>query len=251
MNKEEKLITFKKNQFYTVVSILAFALGVLVGYFIWGANPPVATTPAETATEAPATPTESAPVAEPTEAQAAEAAEQNVRRYEIPTEGFYSIGPEDAEIILIEFSDFGCIFCATWHNETYEDLMADYPGKIRFVYRNLAFRALPAAEASLCAGEQGSYWEYHDKLFSGEYGLTDEAYIQYAEELNLDMDIFNTCVSEHRYQESIQKDVDFATQLGIGSTPTFFINGLAMVGAQPIEAFKQLIDQELAGAIPE
>ena len=228
--KKERMISFKRDQFYTVMVIVAFAAGILAGYFIWGANPPA-----------------SAVVAAPPQGQVAAVENQAPStRYEIPTEGYFSVGPEDAEITLIEFSDFGCSFCAKWHNETYDDLMAAYPGKIRFVYRNVPFRAFPAAEASMCASEQDAYWPYHDKLFSYEYGLTDDAYVQYAEDLNLNMDTFNTCISEHRYQEFIQNDMDYATQLGIQSTPTFFINGLALIGAQPIGAFKQVIDQELA-----
>ncbi|NQU31431.1 MAG: DsbA family protein [Anaerolineae bacterium] len=229
--KKERMISFKRDQFYTVMVIVAFSVGILTGYFIWGTNP-----------------TASAAIAVPQQGQVAAVDNQAPpTRYEIPTEGFFSVGPEDAEITLIEFSDFGCSFCAKWHNETYEDLMAAYPDKIRFVYRNVPFRAFPAAEAAMCASEQDAYWPYHDKLFSYEYGLSDDAYIQYAEDLNLDMDSFNTCMSEHRYQEFIQNDMDFATQLGIQSTPTFFINGLALVGAQPIGAFKQVIDLELAG----
>ncbi len=231
--KEEKIISFKQNQFYTVMMFLTFALGVLVGYFIWGTD--------ASAPVAPVTP----------EAPAAAVPQQDqvvVKAEDIPTEGFPSVGPEDAEITLIEFSDFGCSFCAKWHNETFEDLMAAYPDQIRFVYRDVPFRAFPASEASMCAGEQGFYWEYHDRLFSYEYGLDSTAYTQYAKELNLDMDAFSTCVNEHRYQEYIEESLDFATQeLGINSTPTFYINGIKLIGAQPIGAFKKIIDQELAG----
>ncbi|OQX64632.1 MAG: hypothetical protein B6I38_04880 [Anaerolineaceae bacterium 4572_5.1] len=246
--KEERMVSFKRDQFYTVLVILAFSVGVLVGYFIWGTTTPSA--PAGLA-EAAVQPdgAQAAPAAQQ-EKTPGETADQNVKRYDIPTAGFPSTGPEDAEIVLVEFSDFGCSFCAKWHNETFEDLMEAYPDQIRFVYRDVPFRAFPASEAAMCADEQGFYWEYHERLFSYKYGLTDEAYIQYAEELNLDMDTFNTCVSEHRYQKSIQEDMDFATQLGINSTPTFFINGMAVVGAQPFELFQQIIDQELAGELP-
>ena len=228
--KEEKIISFKQNQFYTVMMFLTFALGILVGYFIWGTS-------------------SSAPAAPETPAAVAPQQEQVIAKAEdIPTEGFPSIGPKDAEITLIEFSDFGCSFCAKWHNETFKELMAAYPDQIRFVYRDVPFRAFPASEAAMCAGEQGFYWEYHDRLFSYEYGLDDNAYTQYANELNLDMDAFSTCVSEHRYRETIQASLDYATQeLGINSTPTFYINGIKLIGAQPIGAFKQIIDQELAG----
>lgn len=229
--KEEKIISFKQSQFYTVVTILAFAVGVLVGYFIWGTNSPAPLAPVAAAV----------PQAAPQQSQVAKVDN-------IPTEGYPSIGPEDAEIVLIEFSDFGCSFCAKWHNETYEDLMAAYPDQIRFVYRDVPFRAFPASEAAMCAQEQDAFWAYHDSLFSYKYGLTDGAYAQYAEELNLNMDTFNTCMSEHRYQKNVQNSLDFATQqLGINSTPTFYINGIKIIGAQPLGAFKQIIDAELAG----
>ncbi len=227
--KEERMISFKRDQFYAVLAVFAFAGGLLLGYFIWGAN-------------------SSAPAAAVAEPQTAPQQVQPAAKVDnIPTEGFPSIGPEDAEITLIEFSDFGCSFCAKWHNETFEALMAAYPGQIRYVYREVPFRAFPASEAAMCAREQGSFWEYHDRLFSYEYGLDDNAFTQYAGELNLDMDAFNTCMSEHRYQEEIQESLDYATQqLGINSTPTFYINGSILIGAQPISAFKQAIDQELA-----
>jgi protein-disulfide isomerase len=125
--------------------------------------------------------------------------------------------------------------------------MDAYPDQIRFVYRDVPFRAFPASEAAMCADEQGYFWAYHDRLFSYSYGLDGDAFIRYAEELNLNMDDFNTCLSEHRYKDVIQKDLDFATlELGINSTPTFFINGIKLIGAQPIEAFMQVIDEELA-----
>ena len=100
----------------------------------------------------------------------------------------------------------------------------------------------------MCAGEQNAFWQYHEKLFSSET-LGSEIYSQYAQELKLDMTAFETCMTEHRYQDAIQKDSDFAINLGIRSTPTFFINGLALVGAQPLDVFKQVIDKELTGEI--
>jgi len=111
--------------------------------------------------------------------------------------------------------------------------------------------AFPAAVASLCAGDQDAYWPYHDKLFSQEYGLNRDAYIQYAAELELDLDAFTGCIDSDIFDDFIQQDIDFSVNLGIRSTPTFFINGLAIVGAQPLDVFKQVIDQELAGEIPQ
>ncbi len=132
--------------------------------------------------------------------------------------------------------------------------MAAYPGKIRLVYRDFPLssihpNAFAAAEAAQCANEQNAFWPYHDKLFSSE-NLGDDVYKQYAQQLNLDMTKFNTCLTNHTYQAYVQANSDFATKTGVNSTPTFFINGLAVIGAQPIDVFKQVIDKELAGQIP-
>jgi protein-disulfide isomerase len=102
----------------------------------------------------------------------------------------------------------------------------------------------------MCADDQGAYWPFHDKLFSDELGLSREAYVQYAADLELDVDTFESCLDSGKHDDFIQADMDFALNLGVRSTPTFFINGLAVVGAQPIDVFTQVIDQELAGEIP-
>jgi protein-disulfide isomerase len=103
----------------------------------------------------------------------------------------------------------------------------------------------------MCAEEQGAFWPFHDKLFSDEYGLNREAYLQYAADLGLNENAFETCLDSGKFDDFVQEDMDFALNLGVRSTPTFFINGLAVVGAQPIDVFKQVIDEELAGEIPE
>jgi protein-disulfide isomerase len=129
-----------------------------------------------------------------------------------------------------------------------------YPGQIRFVYRNLPLTsihpaAMPSAVASLCANDQNAYWEFHEKLFSSE-NLDEATFVQYATDLNLDVDEFTACLSSGKHDEYIQQDMNFALDLGVQSTPTFFINGLAIVGAQPLSSFQQLIDKEIAGEIP-
>lgn len=103
----------------------------------------------------------------------------------------------------------------------------------------------------MCAGEQNAYWQYHDKLFDNQDKLGNDLYIQLAKDLGLDMAEFQSCLTTHKYQSAIQADMDFSLGLGVQSTPTFFINGLAVVGAQPLTAFTQVIDQELAGKIPK
>jgi protein-disulfide isomerase len=235
-------VTFKRSHFYSVLVVLAFTAGVLTGYVTWGMG---AAQNAQTASQA------NSPVIEGSVATQ----EQQYTRYDIPTQGAYALGPENAPITIVEFSDFQCPFCRRWHQEVYEPLLATYPGKIRMVYRNLPLTsihpdAFPAAEAAMCAGEQDAFWQYHEKLFSSET-LGSNMYTQYAQELSLDMNSFESCITEHKYQEAVQIDTDFAIDLGIRSTPTFFINGLPVVGAQPLDVFKQVIDKELAGEIPK
>ena len=176
-------------------------------------------------------------------------------RYDIPPKGFPTLGPADAPITIVEFSDYQCPFCRRWHQEVYEPLLAAYPGQIRIVYRNLPLTsihpdAMAAAEAAMCAGEQDAYWPFHDKLFSSE-SLNTQTFLQYAQDLSLNVEQFQACITDQKYKDAIQSDSDFAINLGIRSTPTFFINGLAVVGAQPLDVFKQVIDKELAGEIPQ
>ncbi len=132
-------------------------------------------------------------------------------------------------------------------------LKENYPGQIRLVYRDFPLtsihpEALPAAIAANCAGEQGKYYEYHDALFSSS-SLGSEVYQVYAVELGLDPAQFVECLSNTSVKDEIMADLNWASNLGVQSTPTFFINGIALVGAQPFESFKDLIDKELAGEL--
>ena len=245
---QEDTVTFKRSHFYAVLTVLAFAAGVLLGYVVWGMPPTGAT--AGNAVSAQAAGQTSGPVVE-----APVTPQTQYTRYNIPTQNFYSLGPANAPITIVEFSDYECPFCRRWHAEVYKPLLAAYPGKIRLVYRNLPLTsihpdALGAAEAAMCAGEQDVYWKYHDKLFASE-SLGNSVYLQYAKDLGLNMTTFESCLNDHKYQKAIQTDSDFAINLGVRSTPTFFINGLAIVGAQPLDVFKQVIDKELAGEIPK
>jgi protein-disulfide isomerase len=226
------------------LTVLAFAVGVLLGYVVWGYQP-------SGAQQAQAAAQPSGPIAE--EAQATEAPQ--FVRYDIPTKGFPTLGPADAPITIVEFSDYQCPYCRRWHEEVYKQLLAAYPGKIRMVYRNLPLTSIhpdaqAAAEAALCAGEQDAYWPFHNKLFSSD-SLNTQTFLQYAQDLSLNVEQFQACITDQKYKDAIQADSDFAVNLGVRSTPTFFINGLAVVGAQPLEVFQQVIDKELAGEIPQ
>jgi len=106
-------------------------------------------------------------------------------------------------------------------------------------------RALPAAEAAQCANEQQRFWDYHDKLFANQRKLTDEDLKKYATELGLDMDAFTACLSSGKYRAAIQREASDAKRFGVTGTPAFFINGRFLSGAQPFDAFKKIIDEEL------
>ena len=137
----------------------------------------------------------------------------------------------------------------------YSQLIETYGEQIRFVYRDFPLASIhsnanSAANAANCAHEQGVFWEYHDMLFSMEQGLGNGAYLDYASQLDIDQADFQECLDSSRYEAEVQADFDFAAELGVRSTPTFFINGIAVVGAQPFEIFQQVIERELAGEIP-
>lgn len=109
-------------------------------------------------------------------------------------------------------------------------------------------RATPAALAADCANEQGKFWEYHDKLFENQRALEDDNLRTYAQDVGLDMDKFNECYNSKKYQSDIDTDVAEGRALGVTGTPAFFINGRFLSGAQPFDAFKAIIDEELARA---
>jgi protein-disulfide isomerase len=248
--ENDNTVTFKRSHFYAVLTVLAFAVGVLLGYVVWGYQPNGSQAQTAQVVDRAAGPTEPA-------AQATDAATEEPKfvRYDIPTDGFPALGPADAPITIVEFSDYQCPFCRRWHQEVYEPLLNAYPGKIRIVYRNLPLTSIhpdaqAAAEAAMCAGEQDAYWTYHDKLFGSE-SLDTQTFVKYAQDLSLNVEKFQSCISDQKYKDAIQADSDFAINMGIRSTPTFFINGLALVGAQPLDVFKQVIDKELAGEIPQ
>jgi protein-disulfide isomerase len=242
---KEETVTFKKSHFYSVLVVLAFASGILIGYAAWGRDVPITAATPDAVAQQPSGQVAEAPVTQ----------EPQFIRYDIPTEGYPSLGPDDAEIVIVEFSDFQCPYCQRFHEETYPDLLAAYPGKIRFVYRNFPLPpsmhpdAMSAAVASLCANDQNAYWDYHEKLF-GSNPLGEETYIQYATDLGLNVEEFTACLSSGKHDDFIKQDMEFSSNLGVQSTPTFFVNGLAIIGAQPLSSFSQLIDKELAGEIP-
>jgi protein-disulfide isomerase len=169
-----------------------------------------------------------------------------------------SVGPAGAPVTIVEFSDFQCPYCAR-AGSIAKQIHERYPTQVRFVYRHLPLErihpnARGAAEASACADAQGRFWDYHDKLFANQRALAAPDLQRYATELGLDAAAFETCVKERKFQAQVDRDLAAATEAaqnagkgGLG-TPSFFVNGVLLSGAKPIEEFYQLIDAELARA---
>jgi protein-disulfide isomerase len=130
--------------------------------------------------------------------------------------------------------------------------MKEYDGRVRLVFKDLPLPshalARPAHEAARCAGALGRYWPYHDKLFAAQPAFERADLVRYATELALSAEVFTRCLDSHRYASAVEADVAQARSLGIRSTPTFFINGRPVVGAQPIETFRAAIDDALGAA---
>jgi protein-disulfide isomerase len=167
---------------------------------------------------------------------------------EVGTGGRPEKGPKDAPITMIVFSDYECPFCRRAES-TVEQVLKTYEGKIRYVFRDypLPFhqKARPAAVAANCAIPQGKFWEYNQKLFVTDLG--PESYKKMAGDLGMDQKKFDECIAKND-QASIEKDVADGGAVGVNGTPAFFINGRMLSGAQPFEAFKDVIDQEIAQA---
>lgn len=162
-------------------------------------------------------------------------------------------GPENAKVTVIEFSDFQCPYCRRFHEETLPQLRALYGDRIRFVYRDLPLTSIHgfaqgAAEAAECANEQGRFWEYHDLLFQNQTALQTPDLKAYAARLGLNQAAFDACVDSHKYADEVNADIDDASAAAVTGTPTFFINGRRLVGAQPLSAFQQAIDAALQQA---
>lgn len=170
-------------------------------------------------------------------------------REKVSDAGRPSRGPAGAKVEIIEFSDFQCPYCLRAF-PVVKQVLQTYGNRIRFVYRNFPLpnhpQARPAAEAAACANEQGKFWEYHDRLFGNQDKLSDTDLKAHAVALGLNAGQFTECVNTRKYQKDVDADIVAGNDVGVSGTPAFFINGRPLDGAQPYEAFKQVIDEELA-----
>jgi protein-disulfide isomerase len=199
----------------SILALFLFAAGVIVGYGLRGAG-------------------------------SASGAAGNINGY--PTN--YGWGPENAKVTIVEFGDFQCPYCQQWHQEVYSQIRTMYGNTIHFIYRDfpLSFHsdAEPAAEAARCAGAQGRFWDYYDLLYRASQGVDASARRTYAQQLNLDLSVFDQCVQSGRFADAVRQDTLDGGSLGVSGTPAFFINGRLISGAQPFSVFRDAIEAALA-----
>jgi protein-disulfide isomerase len=185
---------------------------------------------------------------EPEQQAAARRGPDPARRYTVKTDGSPARGPEDAKVTIVELSDFQCPFCSRV-KPTLKQLLGDYPDDVQIVFKHLPLdfhtKAPAAHAASEAAHKQGKFWEMHDKIFSNQAEMAPEKYEQYAAEIGLDVERFKKDAASAEIKQRVDADKKEAASLGVTGTPSFFINGRYLSGAQPVDAFKRLIDEEL------
>jgi len=179
----------------------------------------------------------------------------------VSTVGAQILGDPKAKVLLVEFSDYQCPFCGRYANDTYSKIVDDYvkTGKVRYALRNFPLEsihpfALKAAEAAECAGDQGKYWEMHERLFKNQSQLDVKEFPGHAVVLGLDADKFKQCVDTGKFTAKVKADIADGTKLNVRGTPTFFIgypdpkdpsklNAVKLLsGAQPLSAFTDILD---------
>ena len=169
-------------------------------------------------------------------------------RFQVASAGHAELGPKDAPVTIVEFGDFQCPYCKK-SEDSIKAVRTKYGDKVRLVYMDfpLSFHpnALPAAEASRCAGDQGKFWPFHDALFEAQPNIAPTDLKAAAAKLGLDKGQFDACLDQHKYENAVRADQAQGASLGVEGTPAFFINGRPLSGSQPASEFEQIIDEEL------
>lgn len=169
-------------------------------------------------------------------------------RYEVKEGEQPALGKDAAPVTIVEFSDFQCPYCQQ-ASSMLKELRNSYGDRVRIVFRDFPLSqhpdARPAAAAAHCADEQGRFWDYHDVLFGNPQELGADKLKEYAGDLKLDLEAFESCLSSTRPEKAIVADESEAQRLGIQGTPAIFINGVKLIGLLPLPLMKSLIDHEL------
>ena len=175
---------------------------------------------------------------------------KKITRYRVEAGDSPSRGPEDAKVTIIEFSDYQCPFSKRVQ-ATLDKVIDKYPQGVKHVFKQnpLSFHkdAFLASEATLAAGVQGMFWEMHDMVFENQKQLKKDKLLEYAAEIGLDMDRFKADLEEHVFKAQVERESKQAVTVGATGTPAFFINGIYLSGAKPLDSFVKVIDGELSG----
>lgn len=230
-------ITFRRSHFFLALLPISFVCGLAAGFLLAGR---VAVTGDEDQLAGRGVNT-AVPQATP------------VQRFNVSADDDPFLGPERATVTIIEFSDFECAYCVRFYRDTLMPLLETYPAEVRVVYRdfpleNIHPNARPAAEASQCAFAQGKFWEFHNQLFENQNRMGDQLYADIAADIGLDTAAFEECYLSGAFSEEVSRDFNAGRALGVTGTPTFFVNGRVLVGAQPLQNFLAVIEEELAAS---
>ncbi|WP_428324165.1 DsbA family protein [Nitrosopumilus sp.] len=167
------------------------------------------------------------------------------------------LGDSNAPITILEWGDYQCTFCYKFHQNTLNVINEDFikTGKVKLVFKDFPLNgpdSVLAGEASFCARDQGKYWEYHDELYKNWGGertgwVTRESLDKFASTVGLDLQTFNECLDEHKYQNKVNALYEFGREIGIDATPSFLIFNdeeiIKIRGNQPLEVFLKTIEE--------
>ena len=159
-------------------------------------------------------------------------------------------GPAEAPITIMTFSDYQCPYCIR-SEPVLAEVLSRYPTQVRVVHRHFPLDSIhpfarPAAEAAMCADEQGRFWDYHDASFARRGQLEEGAFAEIGAELELDLDALDSCIAERRHQAFVEADLAAGREAGVTGTPAFFVNGIALKGARDADELSRIVDTELA-----
>lgn len=173
-----------------------------------------------------------------------------------PASGAAFKGNPNATVVLDAYEDYLCPFCLRFFQNTEGPLLQTYGDRIKFVFNDFPVEqahpfAVKASEAARCAGDQSKYWEMHDALYGrqrewGYKGNSPDFFKQYAAELGLDTAKFNSCLDGDAHRRDVLLNMDASRKRGVAGTPTFFVNGQQIVGAQPFNVFASAIESALS-----
>ena len=240
---EDEMVTFtvkKQHLVFTAALAVVFVMGFFSGSYIVGSSAAAGTTGnvlGNTGNDLPQYPT------------------TTLGPVQIDTAGAVPRGDQTAKVSLVIFEDFQCPFCERFTSDALVKIEKDYvnKGKVKLFFKHFPLTqihpyAQKASEAAACAQDQAKFWEYHDILFKNQEKLGVDDLKKYAADLGLDTATFNSCLDSGVKKNLVDKDASDGDAAGVTGTPTIFVNGRAIVGAQPYSAFKSAIDAELAKA---